>query len=47
MAVNITRADGGKASVDVLCRIDTLDEIDYYKNGGILHFVLRNIAKAA
>jgi aconitate hydratase len=31
----------------VLCRIDTLDEIDYYKNGGILHFVLRNIAKAA
>jgi aconitate hydratase len=31
----------------VLCRIDTLDEIDYYKNGGILHYVLRNIAKAA
>jgi aconitate hydratase len=47
MTVNITRADGSKASVDVLCRIDTLDEIDYYKNGGILHFVLRNIAKAA
>ena len=47
MTVDITRADGTKASVDVLCRIDTLDEIDYYKNGGILHFVLRNIAKAA
>ncbi len=47
MTVNITRADGSKTSVDVLCRIDTLDEIDYYKNGGILHFVLRNIAKAA
>ncbi len=47
MTVNITRADGSKASVEVLCRIDTLDEIDYYKNGGILHFVLRNIAKAA
>ena len=30
----------------VLCRIDTLDEIDYYRNGGILHYVLRNIAKA-
>jgi aconitate hydratase len=47
MTVDITRADGSKTSVDVLCRIDTLDEIDYYKNGGILHFVLRNIAKAA
>jgi aconitate hydratase len=47
MTVDITRADGTKTSVDVLCRIDTLDEIDYYKNGGILQFVLRNIAKAA
>jgi aconitate hydratase len=47
MTVNIVRDDGSKASVQVLCRIDTLDEIDYYKNGGILHFVLRNIAKAA
>ena len=47
MTVNITRADGSNTSVEVLCRIDTLDEIDYYKNGGILHFVLRNIAKAA
>jgi aconitate hydratase len=47
MKVDITRADGSKTSVEVLCRIDTLDEIDYYKNGGILHYVLRNIAKAA
>ncbi len=47
MTVEITRADGTKVSVAVLSRIDTLDEIDYYKNGGILHFVLRNIAKAA
>jgi aconitate hydratase len=45
--IDITKSDGSKASVEVLCRIDTLDEIDYYKNGGILHFVLRNIAKAA
>jgi aconitate hydratase len=45
--VEITHGDGSKTSVEVLCRIDTLDEIDYYKNGGILHFVLRNIAKAA
>jgi aconitate hydratase len=27
--------------VPILCRIDTLDEIDYFKNGGILHYVLR------
>ncbi len=47
MTVDITRADGSKTSVTVLCRIDTLDEIDYYKNGGILQFVLRNITKAA
>ncbi len=47
MTVEITRADGTKTSAEVLCRIDTLDEIDYYKNGGILQFVLRNIAKAA
>ena len=47
MTINIMRNDGSKTAVEVLCRIDTLDEIDYYKNGGILHYVLRNIAKAA
>jgi len=31
----------------VLCRIDTADEVAYYKNGGILHYVLRNLMKAA
>ncbi len=46
MTVEITRADGAKTLVEVLCRIDTLDEIDYYNNGGILQFVLRNLAKA-
>jgi len=46
MKVDVERADGSKFSFDVTCRIDTLDEIDYYKNGGILQFVLRNIAKA-
>lgn len=45
--VTITRADGSTQTIEVLCRIDTLDEIDYYKNGGILHYVLRNLAKAA
>ena len=37
----------GKKDIKVLCRIDTLDELDYYKNGGILHYVLRNLAKVA
>ena len=27
-----------------LCRIDTEDELDYFRNGGILHYVLRNLA---
>jgi aconitate hydratase len=45
--VNITHADGRKESVAVMCRIDTVDEIEYFKNGGILHYVLRGLAKAA
>ncbi len=40
----ITRADGSTETVALLCRIDTLDEITYYQNGGILHYVLRNLA---
>ncbi len=47
LPVTITRANGQTQTIEVLCRIDTLDEIDYYKNGGILHYVLRNLAKAA
>ena len=45
--VTLTRKDGTTETFAVLCRIDTLDEIEYYKNGGILHYVLRSIAKAA
>ena len=38
---------GGKAkTIKVLCRIDTLDELEYFTNGGILHYVLRNLAAA-
>jgi aconitate hydratase len=44
MEAVITRADGAAFNLPILCRIDTLDEIDYFKNGGILHFVLRNLA---
>ena len=47
MTAEITSADGSKKDVPILCRIDTLDELEYYKNGGILQYVLRNLASAA
>jgi aconitate hydratase len=47
ITVDITRADGSKQAVQVQCRIDTLDELDYYMNGGIMPYVLRNLATAA
>ena len=47
LKVEITRGDGSSVSADVLCRIDTLDELDYYRNGGIMPYVLRNLARAA
>jgi aconitate hydratase len=47
LTVEIARADGSTASADVMCRIDTLDELDYYRNGGIMPYVLRNLARAA
>ena len=39
----ITRKDGSTQTVPLLCRIDTLDELAYYKNGGILQYVMRNL----
>jgi aconitate hydratase len=47
IALTVHRADGKIEVVPLLCRIDTLDEVDYYKNGGILQYVLRNMLKAA
>ncbi len=44
MEAEITYADGSVKKVPILCRIDTLDEIDYFKNAGILHYVLRGLA---
>jgi len=44
MEALVTRSDGTSFKLPLVCRIDTLDEIDYFKNGGILHFVLRNLA---
>jgi aconitate hydratase len=42
----ITFPDGTKKEVPLLCRIDTLDELSYFKSGGILHYVLRNLSAA-
>ncbi len=39
----ISFANGSIKKVPVLCRIDTEDELSYYQNGGILHYVLRNL----
>lgn len=41
--VSIERSDGSIEHIKTLCRIDTADELEYYKNGGILHYVLRNL----
>ena len=39
----IKYADGASKKIKLLCRIDTVNEIEYYKNGGILQYVLRNM----
>ena len=44
--LEITRADGAKETVPVRCRIDTPIEIEYYQHGGILPYVLRQLAGA-
>lgn len=43
LKLTITREDGAQEIVDVLCRIDTLNEVEYFKAGGILHYVLRQL----
>ncbi len=44
LSAEIVSADGTVRHVELLCRIDTLDELEYFKNGGILQYVLRNLA---
>ncbi|MBT5229335.1 MAG: aconitate hydratase AcnA, partial [Methylococcales bacterium] len=46
VACSITRANGEKVDVSLQCRIDTLNELEYYRQGGILHYVLRNLMKS-
>ncbi|MBU2868430.1 aconitate hydratase AcnA [Pacificibacter marinus] len=43
----ITYADGTVKTITLKCRIDTAPEIEYIENGGVLHYVLRNLAKEA
>ncbi len=47
LTLAITRADGSTLDVPVICRVDTLDEVEYYRHGGILQYVLRGMAQAA
>ena len=42
--LELTRADGSTFTFTALCRIDTVNELDYFLNGGILQYVLRKLA---
>jgi aconitate hydratase len=45
MRLTIRRADGRIDTVPVICRLNTADEVAYYRDGGILHHVLRKLLK--
>jgi aconitate hydratase len=44
LEAEITAVDGTVRTVPLVCRIDTLDELEYFRHGGILHYVLRQLA---
>ena len=44
IVVHVTRADGETFDLTARCRIDTYNELEYFRAGGILHYVLRNLA---
>jgi aconitate hydratase len=44
LIAEIVSGNGTLKRVPLICRIDTLDELDYFKNGGILQYVLRHLA---
>ncbi len=46
LTCTIRSADGKSETIKLLCRIDTLDEVEYFRHGGILQYVLRNMMKA-
>jgi aconitate hydratase len=44
--VKVTKADGSTTTFTARCRIDTYNELEYFRAGGILHYVLRRLAAA-
>jgi aconitate hydratase len=42
--VKVTRADASELTFTARCRIDTYNELEYFRSGGILHYVLRRLA---
>ncbi len=44
LVARIVTGEGAVLNVPIICRIDTVDELDYFKNGGILQYVLRDLA---
>ncbi len=46
MHVKAAKEDGNAIEFDAVVRIDTPGEADYYRNGGILRYVLRNMLKS-
>ena len=44
LQAEIRMGDGRMETVPLLARIDTLDELEYFRNGGILHYMLRRMA---
>jgi aconitate hydratase len=46
VTVRIAYPDGRVEEIETRCRIDTVNELDYYRHGGILHYVLRNLVAA-
>ena len=47
VACEILYSDGESTTIQLKCRIDTAIEIEYVEHGGVLHYVLRNLAKAS
>ena len=45
VTVHVERVDGSKQTLHTKCRIDTQTEMEYFRHGGILHYVLRNLVK--
>ena len=44
VTASVKFANGDTKDVELLVRIDTADELDYFRNGGILHYVIRKLA---